>query len=411
MKKLVCLALALLLVGAMAVGCLPKPADPAPAPAPAEPKPADPVAPAEPAEIENPTVEQLLEMDWAKIEEYAKKEGEVVFFAWHDEDFFQKLCMAFTEKYGIKATFVFADHNAGVDKALAEKDGAVGSFDVMKVGGETTKTTIAAGIYAGPILAKMENGDKLDPGLSARQEGVEHQGYLVPLHLNQTGLLYNPAKVENPPQTFAELEAWIDANPKKFGFCIPDKGGSGQAFVHAVIGATTGGLDQYYGDEECDPAKLEKWSAVWEWINARKDKMTFTASNNDSLARMNQGELDLVVAWDDNAYRTMKNGELFKEAKLYIPEFGMTGGGDTVGVMKNAAHPAAAMLLVNFLTSDQGQQMFIDEMNAFPARVDLPTAHSLIDPAEMQKYRIAWTPACYKAQFIADFTQYVLMGG
>ena len=371
---------------------------------------ATPAASATPATTTTPTAapKSLLDMDWNEIEAAAKKEGKVVFWVWHDESFWVQLGQAFEKKYGIEFELVVSEKNAGVDKALVEKDGAKGSFDVMKVGGESTKTTMDANLYTGPILPKIEFKDKLDQGLSARQEGVEIKGYLVPVHRNQTGLLYNPRKVTNPPQTWAELEAWIDANPKKFGFCIPEKGGSGQAFVHSAIKEVAGGLDKYYGDTEVVDSKTANWDLVWKWLNDRKSKITLTTSNNDSLARLNQGELDLVVAWDDNAFRTISAGELFKDATLYIPEFGMSGGGDTVGLMKNAPNPAAGLLLINFMTSEEGQQLFIEVMNTYPARTDLSAKATLIKPEDM-KNRLNWIPAPYKKKFIEDFTKNVMM--
>ncbi len=354
---------------------------------------------------------ELLDMDWAEIEAQAKKEGSVTYWCWGNEDFYTQLGQAFESKYGIKFNLVVSEQAAGIQKVLTEKDGAVGSFDVIKIGGQTVKPTMDAGVFYGPILSKIEDGDKLDPKLSERQEGVETKGYLVPSHRNQTGLLYNPRKLTNPPQTWAELEAWIDANPKKFGFCMPDKGGSGQAFVLTLINQVAGGLDKYYGDSEVDEAKIENWQLVWQWIKDRMDdRITLTTSNNDSISRLNQGELDLIVAWDDNSFNAISKGELFKDAVLYIPKFGMPGGGDTSGLLKNAPHKAAGLLLINFMSSDEGQMLFRDVMMACPARTDIPATATLLKEEDKQ-YSIPWIPAEYKKQFIEDFTKYVMMSG
>jgi len=360
------------------------------------------------APIENPTAEQLLGMDWVQIEEYAKKEGKVSYWLWHDEEAFLRLCDAFTAKYGIPVELTISDKVAGETKILAEMDGKTGSFDVFKCGGEFTKTAIEGGLYAGPILQIIEGRELLDEGLSIRQEGVEHNGYLVPMYLNQTGLAYNPNHVTDLPQTWEEFEAWIDANPKRFGFCVPENGGSGQALAHTVIACLTGGYDQYYGDGDCDPEKLAKWDVVWDWFNERKNKLTFTTSNADSISRLNQGEFYMIAAWDSDIYRATGNGDLFKDARMYIPSIGMAGGGDTNGLLKNAAHPAAGLLLINFLSSPEAQAIYVEETKGLPARQDVPTPYSMLSPGDMQ-YRIAWTPACYKAEYKSGFTEKVLM--
>jgi ABC-type Fe3+ transport system substrate-binding protein len=104
----------------------------------------------------------------------------------------------------------------------------------------------------------------------------------------------------------------------------------------------------------------------------------------------------------------MKVGELFKDATLYIPKFGMARGGDILWLMKNAPHPAAGLLLINYLVSDEGQQLFMDVMNTYPARTDLTVKNTLLKPEDMQ-YRLSWIPAPYKKKFIEDFTKNVLM--
>lgn len=356
------------------------------------------------------SVDELLSASWEEIEAQAKAEGSVTYFTFSDEDVYTKVMQGFEDKYGIETNLVVADGNSGIDKALAEKDGEVGSFDVMKLGGERVAMAMSADLVAGPIIDMLPYKDKLDPSLSVMQEGVEHHGYLVPVQGNQSGLLYNTETVTDPPKTWEELEAWIDANPKRFGMCTPDKGGSGQAFVQTVIGQTTGGLDQYYGDTEVDTAKTEKWSAAWDWFNERKDKIVFTASNNDSIARLNQGEFDIVAAWDDNAFRVMKNGELFTHADLYVPEFGMPGGGDTNGLLKNAPHPAAGLLLINYMSSEEGQQILMDNLKCASARTDMENENSFLTQDDLD-HAAAWIPAVYKGQFISDFTQYVMMAG
>lgn len=354
------------------------------------------------------SAEELLDADWETIEAQVKEEGKVVFFAWSDEEFWITIKNAFEEKYGIEMDVVIADKSKGVDKAMAEKDGAQGSFDLMLTGGQDVQRVIDSELMAGPAVPKMRVADKLDQQLCQRVEGVETNGYLVPAKTNQTGLLYNPRTVENPPKTWEELEKWIDENPMKFGFCVPEKGGSGQAFVHSALDVCTGGLDQYYGDTALDESKLESWGAMWDWFNERKDKITLTASNNDSISRLNQGELDLVVAWDDNAFRVMQNGELFADAEMYIPEFGMPGGGDVLGVLKNAAHPAAAWLLMDFMVSDEGQQLFIDVLNCGPARTDMVNPNTFLSEEDLE-HRVSWVPAVYKTEFIKQFTAEVMM--
>jgi putative spermidine/putrescine transport system substrate-binding protein len=271
------------------------------------------------------------------------------------------------------------------------------------------KALLDAGVFYGPILNIIPHADKLDPKLSTVQEGIETKGYLVPLYRNQTGLLYDPERVSDPPQTWDELVAWINANPKQFAYCDPSKGGSGQAFVQTAIGYLCGGLDKYKGDTELDPEKVKNWDLAWNWMNETEELVTITGSNNESLSRLNQGEVSLVVAWDDDTLINLKKGTLFKRAKLYIPKFGLPGGGDTAGVLKNAEHKAAAILFIAYLT-EADTQITMNEINgSYLARIDVEGKQALLPEQERQENGVIWVPGPYKQHFITEFVKNVLM--
>jgi putative spermidine/putrescine transport system substrate-binding protein len=361
------------------------------------PKPAAVVAPAD-----------LKTMTWDQVVAQAKTEKDLVFYAWWGEDFWKTAATQFETKYGIKVNVVMADNT--VDKLLSEKDNAVGTVDVQLLGGSSVKTVIDAGLLYGPIVPMIPDSDKLDPTLSKVQEGVQTGGYLVPIYRNQVGILYNPEKVTNPPQTWEELQAFIDANPKQFAFCDPNKGGTGQAMVQTVIANLTGGLDQYMTDTEVDPAKTAKWTVVWDWFKANMDKVTFTASNNESTDTLNQGATSLVLAWDDDTQIAFNKGTLFKGAKMYIPKFGLPGGGDTAGILKNAPHKAAGLLWLQFLTSAEMQKTLNEMIGSYPARTDLTGIKALLGDDQRLANGRPWYPAPYKALASEDFTKNVLMG-
>jgi putative spermidine/putrescine transport system substrate-binding protein len=260
----------------------------------------------------------------------------------------------------------------------------------------------------GPIAPAIPDSDKLDPKLSATQEGYATGGYLVPVYRNQTGLLYDPEKVPNPPQTWAEFTAWLDANPGQFAFNDPSKGGSGQAFVQAAIVNILDDEAGYQGATELDQSKVANWPKVWEWFNANEDKFTVTASNNDSIDRVNQGEVMMAPAWDDDTAVSLAKGTLFKRAKLYIPEFGMPGGGDSLGIPANAPHKAAAMLFVAYLIRPDVQKQLNATIGSYLARTDVSGENALLPEEERQKNGRPWLPGVYKGLFIQQFVSEVL---
>jgi len=352
----------------------------------------------------------LAKASWDQIVEQAKKEGMVTFYAWYFADFFTEAAAAFEKQYGVKVTTIMApDSVTNTNKAVAEKDLPAGSMDCMILGGQSVKTVMDLGLFWGPIKGIIPESDKLAPSLWTVQEGVQTKGYCAPFHRNQTGLLYDPDKVKEPlPQTWADLTAWIEAHPKQFGFCDPNKGGSGQAFVHTAIKELCGGLEKYAGDTDVVQSKVANWNLVWDWMQKHKDLVTITAGNNDSYSRVNGGEITLAVAWDDGVKDFINKGQLFARAKMYIPKMGFAGGGDTMGVLKNAPHKAAALLWIAHITSKEMQLKKFQMVNAYPARTDVTIPNVMLVEADRAN-AIPWFPAAYKAYMISEFTKNVLM--
>ena len=136
---------------------------------------------------------------------------------------------------------------------------------------------------------------------------------------------------------------------------------------------------------------------------------TYTTSNNDSISRLNSGEFWMTIAWDDDTQVNLKSGSLFKDAKLYIPEFGMAGGGDCAGILKNARHKAAGLLFLQFLTEEAPQIQMNERIGTYLARTDLSTSVQLLPESQRQNYGVPWIPAFYKREFIDLFVKNVLM--
>jgi putative spermidine/putrescine transport system substrate-binding protein len=352
--------------------------------------------------------DDLLQSSWDQIVAKAKSEGQATFYAWWGEEFWTTAAKDFEGKYGIKVDVVKGDRNANIGKVLAEASSSTGTIDALLIGGVELKSLLDAHALYGPLLPVIPDSGKLDAKLSKVQEGYATGGYLVPVYRNQTGLVYDPDKVPNPPQTWADFNNWLDANPGQFAFNDPSKGGSGQAFVQAAIVNITGGEDKYEGDTELDEKKISDWPKVWEWFNANESKFTITASNNDSLDRVNQGECLMAAAWDDDTAVSLAKGTLFKRAKLYIPEFGMPGGGDSLGIPANAPHKAAAILFVSYLTEPAVQKQLNATIGSYLARTDVAGENALIPEEQRQKNGRPWLPGVYKGLFIKQFVSEVL---
>ena len=105
--------------------------------------------------------------------------------------------------------------------------------------------------------------------------------------------------------------------------------------------------------------------------SAVKDALIRTASNADSLTRLNDGELVIVSAWQDHLFSFAKQGAITDRLKFYVPKFGMPGGGNVVTSSKNAPNPAASLVFVHWITSPEVQQKLNQEFGVRPPIVNL----------------------------------------
>lgn len=356
------------------------------------------------------TAADLLSWPWEDIEAAAKQEGEVTFAVWSQEPEWNQVCALFEEKYGIKVNVLAGDKSTVMDKVLMELSGDA-SIDVMFLSGETVEGLMGADALTPGILDIMPNKGLLVSGLSARKEGVSNEnGYWVPVSTSPAGFLYNANEIseDEVPQTFEELSTFIRENPGRFAMCIPENGGTGQATMESIIANLTGGLDQYLlAEDGCDPALLEKWDAVWDWFNENKENITFTTSNDDGVTRLNSGEIWLTTAWNSTVYSNVATGNLSINHGFYVPDMGLCYSGEVMSVIANSTHPAAALLFINWMTSEEGQSAQAEFTGNLGARTDLEQDIAMLSSEDRAK-NTDWMAACYKTQYIQDFTTYVL---
>ena len=118
----------------------------------------------------------------------------------------------------------------------------------------------------------------------------------------------------------------------------------------------------------------------------------------------------LVAAWEDHLAGLQNNGEVRKDIKFYIPEMGMFGGGNAVGDPEaNAPNPAAAAVLVNWLSSPEVQTQFNIEFGTAPMHAKADDSAALVSSA-MRDRQTAWTAQSRSAtaveqRFIEDVIQ------
>ena len=180
------------------------------------------------------------------------------------------------------------------------------------------------------------------------------------------------------PNTFPELQRFINKNPKKFGYNAPNTGGGGGSFIQRVLTIKAGEFDGYA--QQVDENVVNGWSAGWQWFEDNRENMILTGSGADSLTRLNDGEFTLVPSWEDHMLGLQKTGAITSRLKFYVPEFGMAGGGNVVAIAHNSQHPAASMVFINWLIHEETQIALHKEFGAKPLNKKLLSKSANQDP-------------------------------
>lgn len=325
----------------------------------------------------------LSQKSWTEIEEQAKKEGQVVVSIWYLQPQFRTFIKEFEQQYGVKVRIPEGTADGNINKLLAEKKLGKGKMDVVAIGADIYPTVLKSEVLAD--LSKIPSFVNANHFL----QGVNLGNYGLGFWGNQTGLAYDPQRLseEQLPQTWQDIEAYLQAKPKKFGYADPNGGASGKAFIERAL-IYVGGDYDYQGQEPND-AQMASWKSTWDWFAKNKENMTRTSSNADSLTRLNDGELDLVSAWQDHLFSLQKQGAITPRLKFYVPKFGMPGGGNVLGIAKNSPHPAASLLFVNWITSPEIQQKLNQEFGVRPLTNDVGRTDVLFFPATWGKSAMA----------------------
>ncbi len=344
----------------------------------------------------------LKTMSWQDVEAQARQEGQLTWFNWYYQDRLRDEVKAFEKQYGIRVTIPDGEAAGSINKLLAEQNRDQGDIDVISVGGSQFGLFNGPKLFWGPLTSRLPGGDKL----TYQIEGVDTKGYAVAFWGNQTVIAYNSARIKEAdlPHSLPQLEQFLAKNPGEFAFNV-ENGGSGPAFIESVTRTLV--PDVNYRDGRVTPEIVQQLAPSWRWFNHYKSSLVISASNADSITRLNAGEFKLAASWEDLVLSLQHKGELSPDIKFYLPDFGMPGGGNVVGIPANAKHKAAALLFIHWLTLPDTQLRFHSQFGTaplMPAGTDVPVAGSLD-----RSHSFAWAAKPLGDEIKKQFIQNVML--
>lgn len=274
---------------------------------------------------------------------------------------------------GITLNLIDGGDGAGVaaigDRAKAAlASGADPQADLFE--GFDTRVTvdgISSGLYVDFEQAGLSNYSKINPLAFDIPTNLPYRGSQVLLAYDTTKL--DPANV---PKTWADLVAWIKANPGQFIYNRPNKGGSGGNFVRRAIFEANGNdptkfaVDNYtaeLAEETLTPA----WAILNDLAPSLFEQGAYTSGNTQSIQLLSQSAVTMIPAWSDQALSAIAQGVLPETTGLVqLQDLGLPGGFTKLAVLSNGVNKDAALKLADFLLTEEIQSAVLTELGGFP---------------------------------------------
>ena len=226
---------------------------------------------------------------------------------------------------------------------------------------------IEAGLWTDISAAGLSNYSKINPLALDIPQNMPYRGSQVLLAYDTTKL--DPA---NAPKTWADLIAWIKANPGQFIYNRPNKGGSGGNFVRRAIYEANGNdptkfkVDNFTaeaGDAALNPA----WDILKDLAPSLFDGGAYTSGNTQSIQLLGQSAVTMIPAWSDQALSAIAQGVLPETTGLVqLSDLGFPGGFTRLTIPTNGVNHELSLKLADFVLSEEIQSAVLTELGGFP---------------------------------------------
>lgn len=307
----------------------------------------------------------LLEAPWTEIEQKAK--GTTVnFMMWQGSPAINNYINNYVvptlkERYDLQLEITGGQGPEIVQLIMGEKEAGVrsGQVDMVWINGETFFQLRSLNGLWGPFVEKLPNADFIDFNdlfiNTDFQQPVEYME--CPWSIGQFALVYDSARVPDPPRNLPELEAYVRANPGTFTI---SNDFSGMTLLKSFLVELSQSPDGLNGP--FDPEKYERLAGqLWNFINRNKpyfwkEGTTFPREHTKMDQMFAGGELYLSFGFGEGGIEDKVQQGLFPETtRGYAWDSGTILNANYLGISYNSANKAGAMQVINFLISPEAQ--------------------------------------------------------
>lgn len=268
-------------------------------------------------------------------------------------------------RYGIELVTADGQGSELVNQLTVEREaGAAGAADLVWINGATFHNLRKADLLYGPWAGRLPNARFVDSASAIITRDFEQDpaGYESPWGRVQFALVYDTLRTPDPPRSVAELGEWIRANPGRF---THDQSFTGTTFHKVLLYALGGGASRFQGGFD-EAAYREGSERVWDWLEAHgpyfwRGGAAYPPGVADLHRLFANGEVAFSMSNNENdAVTKVRQGILPPSSRALLLRDGMIANTHYLGIPFNAANPAGAMVVADFLLSPEAQLEKLD---------------------------------------------------
>ena len=228
------------------------------------------------------------------------------------------------------------------------------------------------------------------------QSSEEGASQMMPYRGTTVVLAYDSDRVKDVPKTADDLYQWIKDNPGQFAYNSPSTGGAGQSFVQTTI---YNQIDDQSALTSSDPKWEEQWDKGFDvlkelhpYMYKSGGQVVYPNKNQGTLDLLANKEVSMIPTWADMYLTQRQMGTLPESIKITQIDPALTGTLASLAIPSIGAHQDGAYAVLDFMVSDEAQNILLDKMAAIPvvdtANLDQDKVQ-LIDGLDITKFRTA----------------------
>jgi len=304
---------------------------------------------------------------WQETVEKAK--GQTVYFhAWGGSQeinrYIQWAGTQIQSQYGVTLKHVkVTDIAETTSRLIAEKaagKNSGGSVDMVWINGENFKSMKDNQLLFGPFVDDLPSWQYVDKTLPVEVDFSEPtNGLEAPWGVGQLVFIHDEKTLNNPPQSFAELQSYAKAYPNRITYPRPPEF-HGTSFIKALLIELTNNdasLQQPVSEESFAIVTQPLWSYLDQLHKvAWRGGKQFPAGTAETVQLLDDGQIDLAITFNPNAvFSAQASGNLAQTTKAYAMEAGALSNIHFLAIPWNAKASAGAQVAINFLLSPEAQ--------------------------------------------------------